>query len=126
MFKFRNKLNYAAEAMLNFFLLKTKQKLDTSNVFKFSSKLNYEVYTDPTVGSVVWALRNRKSNCACVVIVCEVTAHASSCSSSHTRRSRITCFALVPRFPRFRTSEGHLLHSKTILTVSFILGTPGR
>ena len=29
---------------------------------------NYEVYTDPKVGSVVWALRNRKSNCACVVI----------------------------------------------------------
>ena len=29
---------------------------------------NYEVYRDPKVGSVVWALRNRKSNCACVVI----------------------------------------------------------
>ena len=38
--KFSSKLNYAAEAMLNF-LTKTKQKLDTSTVGKFSSKLNY-------------------------------------------------------------------------------------
>ena len=38
--KFRSKLNYAAEAVLNFFFIKTKQKLDES-VSKFSSKLNY-------------------------------------------------------------------------------------
>ena len=63
--KFRSKLNYAAEAMLiffyknktktidtiklccgsyaQFFFIKTKQKLDTSTVGKFSSKLNYAV-----------------------------------------------------------------------------------
>ena len=39
--KFRSKLNYAAEAMLNFFFIKTKQKLEFSTVAKFSSKLNY-------------------------------------------------------------------------------------
>ena len=38
--KFSSKLNYAAEAMLNFFY-KNKTKIDTSTVGKFSSKLNY-------------------------------------------------------------------------------------
>ena len=53
-----------------------------------------EVYTDPTVGSVVWALRNRKSNCACVVIVCEVTARALSKSDN--------VFCVGSSFPHFR------------------------
>ena len=43
MFKFSNKLNYAAEAMLNFFYKNTTKTIDISTVFKFSSKLNYAV-----------------------------------------------------------------------------------
>ena len=55
------------------------------------------MYTDPTVGSVVWALRNRKWNCACVVIVCEVTARASSCKMKSDN-----VFCVGSSFPHFR------------------------